>query len=563
MHAFDPFDFTRHPITATQILISLIGAIALLLWGMRMVRTGVTRAFGVGLRHAISKSVANRSRALCVGFGVTTILQSSTATALMIASFSGRGLIATAPALAVMLGADIGTTVVAQLLSFDISWASPLLLAGGFITHSIATNTRPRQLGRTAMGLGIMLLALKLIVSTAEPLRDSHVLHDVISSISGDALIAILIAALLTWLAHSSLAVVLLIMSLASTGTIPIEATFALVIGANIGGTIPPILATMAEGPEGRRVPIGNTAFKIIGGLLILPFIGLIHPLITEISDDPARIVVNFHTFFNIAIACVFIFFTDITANIIQKILPNTPEANDIIRLKHLDKNAFEIPNLALSSATLETLHIGEIVENMLLESLVILKNGNASRAKIVSEMDNNVDYLYEEVKLYVSKVMREELDESESLRASEILTFATNLEHVGDIVENLMEMAQKKDKKRIQFSEAGLKDLTQLHEQVTRNLKLALSIFLTSDVKLAQRLLSQKRKIIVMERKSAERHMARLREGRPESIETSALHMDILRDLKRIHSHVVAVAYPILERAGEMVALPKGSEFD
>jgi phosphate:Na+ symporter len=462
-----------------------------------------------------------------------------------------------------MLGADIGTTVVAQLLSFDISWASPLLLAGGFITHSIATNTRPRQLGRTAMGLGIMLLALKLIVSTAEPLRDSHVLHDVISSISGDALIAILIAALLTWLAHSSLAVVLLIMSLASTGAIPIEATFALVIGANIGGTIPPILATMAEGPEGRRVPIGNTAFKIIGGLLTLPFIGLIHPLITEISDDPARIVVNFHTFFNISIACFFIFFTDITANLIQKILPNTPEANDIIRLKHLDKNAFEIPNLALSSATLETLHIGEIVENMLRESLVIIKNGNSSRAKIVSEMDNNVDYLYEEVKLYVSRVMREELDESESLRASEILTFATNLEHVGDIVENLMEMAQKKDKKRIQFSEAGLKDLTQLHEQVTRNLKLALSIFLTSDVKLAQRLLSQKRKIIAMERESAERHMARLRDGRLESIETSALHMDILRDLKRIHSHVVAVAYPVLERAGKLESLPKRNEFD
>jgi len=528
-----------------------------------MVRTGVTRAFGVGLRVTISKGVANRSRALCVGFGLTTILQSSTATALMIASFSGRGLIATAPALAVMLGADIGTTVVAQLLSFDISWASPLLLVGGFITHSIAISTRPRQLGRTAIGLGVMLLALKLIVGTATPLSNSQMLHNVINSISDDVLIAILIAALLTWLAHSSLAVVLLIMSLASTGVVPIEATFALVIGANIGGTIPPILATMAEGPEGRRVPIGNTAFKIIGALLILPLIGLIHPIITEISNDPARIVVNFHTFFNIAIACVFIFFTDIAAKLIQKMLPNTPESDDIVRTKHLDKNAFEIPNLALSSATLETLHIGEIVENMLRESLAILETENASRAKVVAEMDNNVDRLYEEVKLYVSKVMREELDEAESLRASEILTFATNLEHVGDIVENLMEMAQKKDKKRIQFSEAGLKDLTQLHEQVTENLKLAFSIFMSGDVKLARRLLAQKRKIIALERASVERHMARLREGRPESIETSALHMDILRDLKRIHSHVVAVVYPVLERAGELDALPKTNEFD
>jgi phosphate:Na+ symporter len=494
---------------------------------------------------------------------VTTILQSSTATALMLASFSGRGLIATAPALAVMLGADIGTTMVAQLLSFDISWASPLLLMGGFITHSMATNTRPRQLGRTAMGLGIMLLALKLIISTAEPLRGSQVLHDVIDSISDDALIAVLIAALLTWLAHSSLAIVLLIMSLASTGTISIEATFALVIGANIGGTIPPILATMAEGPEGRRVPLGNLAFKIIGALLIVPFIGLIHPLITEISSDPARIVVNFHTFFNIAIACAFIPFTDFAAKLIKKVLPDIPKTNDLVRPKHLDKNAFEVPNLALSSATLETLHIGEIVENMLRESLAILETENASRAKVVAEMDNNVDRLYEDVKLYVSKVMREELDETESLRASEILTFATNLEHVGDIVENLMEMAQKKDKKRIQFSEEGLKDLTQLHEQVTENLKLALSIFMSGDVKLARRLLAQKRKIIALERASVERHMARLREGRPESIETSALHMDILRDLKRIHSHVVAVVYPVLERAGELEALPKTNEFD
>jgi phosphate:Na+ symporter len=530
---------------------------------MRMVRTGMTRAFGAGLRHAIGKSVANRSRAICVGIGVTTILQSSTATALMISSFSGRGLIATAPALAVMLGADIGTTMVAQLLSFDISWASPLLLAGGFILHSMAINTRPRQLGRTAIGLGIMLLALKLIVNTAEPLRDSQVLHDVISSVSDDALIAILIAALLTWLAHSSLAVVLLIMSLASTGAIPIEATFALVIGANIGGTIPPILATMAEAPEGRRVPIGNTAFKLVGALLILPFTEIIYLLITEISNDPARIVVNFHTFFNIAIACAFISFTDFTAKLTQKILPDTPETNNMVKPKHLDKNAFEVPNLALSSATLETLHIGEIVENMLRESLTILQTGNASRAKVVAEMDNNVDRLYEEVKLYVSKVMREELDEAESLRASEILTFATNLEHVGDIVENLMEMAQKKDKKRIQFSEAGLKDLTHLHEQVTGNLKLALSIFMSSDIKLARRLLAQKRKIIALERASVERHMIRLQEGRPESIETSALHMDILRDLKRIHSHVVAVVYPVLERAGELDALPKTNEFD
>lgn len=523
-----------------------------------MVRTGITRAFGSDLRQAIGTSVSNRFRALIVGVAVTAVLQSSTATALMIASFAGRGLIATAPALAVMLGADVGTTLVAQLLSFDISWASPVLIAVGFITHSVSTNTRPRQLGRAAIGLGTMLLALKLIVSTAEPLRQSPVLHDLITSVASEALIAILIAALLTWLAHSSLAVVLLIMSLAGSGAIPIEATFTLVVGANIGGTIPPLLATMAEGPHARRVPLGNAAFKISGALLVLPFVGTIEPWLADLSADPARTVVNFHTFFNITIALVFICFTDVVAKLIKRLLPNAAPTNDGSSPRHLDKNAFEVPGLALSSATLETLRIGEVVENMLRESLTILETEDARRAKEVRLMDNDVDKLYEAVKLYVSKVMRQELDESESHRASEILTFATNLEHIGDIVENLMEMAQKKQKKNIQFSEEGLRDLTQLHGQVTENLKLALSIFMSGDIKLARRLLSQKRQIIALERESAERHMERLREGRPESIETSALHMDILRDLKRIHSHVVAVAYPVLERAGELDALPK-----
>lgn len=545
-------------ISATQTLIGLIGAVALLLWGMRMVRTGITRAFGGDLRQAISKCVANRFQALLIGTAVTAVLQSSTATALMIASFAGRGLIATAPALAVMLGADVGTTLVAQVLSFDISWASPLLIAGGFITHSLSTNTRPRQLGRTALGLGIMLLALKLIVLTAHPLQESQVLRDLIGSIADDVLISILIAALLTWLAHSSLAVVLLIMSLASSGAIPIEATFALVIGANIGGTIPPVLATLAEGQEARRVPIGNAAFKVCGAVVLLPLLGWVDPWVQSFSSDPAHVVVNFHTFFNITIALLFIGLTDFVASLTKRILPDDVVTNDSSTPRHLDANAFEVPNLALSSATLETLRIGEIVENMLRESLAILKTNDASRAKEVRLMDNDVDRLYEAVKLYVSKVMRQELDERESFRSSDILTFATNLEHIGDIVENLIEMAQKKDKKRIQFSASGLKDLTELHGQVTENLKLAMSIFMSGDVELARRLLAQKRVIIAFERESAERHMERLREGRPESIETSALHMDILRDLKRIHSHVVAVAYPVLERAGELDALPK-----
>ncbi len=523
---------------------------------MRMLRTGVTRAFGANLRHAIGKSVANRFSAMLVGLGVTAILQSSTATAMMVASFASRGLVATAPALAVMLGADIGTTMVAQVLSFDISWLAPLTLALGVILHFSSSTSLVKQLGRIAIGLGLMLLALKLIVSTAAPLRESQLIIDIFGSVAGETLIGIIIAALLTWLAHSSLAVVLLVMSLASTGAIPVELTLVLVIGANIGGTLPPIMAMAGEGPEARRVTMGNALFKIGGAIVLLPLLGLIMPLIAEFDSDPARQVVNFHTLFNLAVAAGFIFLTGPMASLMQKLLPSVQASDDPGAAKHLDNNAVDVPTLALAGAARETLRMGDIVDNMLGESLIVIANGETARASNVRDMDDAVDKLHEAIKLYVTKVTRQELDRDESLRASEIMSFATNLEHIGDIAENLMDLAKKKDKKRLKFSKIGLQELTELHTKVADNLKLGINIFMSGDVGLARQLLAEKRVVIRLEREAAEAHLSRLRDGRRESIETSALHMDILRDLKRIHSHVVAVVYPVLERAGELAAL-------
>jgi len=525
---------------------------------MRMLRTGVTRAFGADLRHAIAKSIANRFSSLLVGLGVTAILQSSTATAMMVASFASRGLIATGPALAVMLGADIGTTLVAQVLSFDISWLSPLVLAIGVILHFSANTSMTKQLGRIAIGLGLMLLALKLIVTTATPLRESQLIIDILGSVAGETLIGILIAALLTWLAHSSLAVVLLIMSLASTGAIPVQLALILVIGANIGGTLPPIMAMAGEGPEARRVTMGNALFKLGGAIVLLPLLETIAPLIAKLDGDAARQVVNFHTLFNFAVALGFIFLTDTMAVFMKRILPSVQMTDDPGSPKHLDKNAIDVPQLAFSCASRETLRMGDIVEQMLHESFIVITSNDISKADNVSQLDDAVDHLHEAVKLYVAEVTRQELDKQESLRASEIMAFATNLEHIGDIAENLMDIARKKNKQRLQFSDSGLKDLTELHTKVSDNLKLALTIFMSSDVVLARQLLAEKRIVIALEKAAADSHLSRLRDGRRESIETSALHMDILRDLKRIHSHIVAVSYPVLERAGEVDALPK-----
>jgi len=524
---------------------------------MRMVRTGIERAYDSDLRQIVARSVSSRLRALRVGIGVTAVLQSSTATALMVASFCAHGLMATAPALAVMLGADVGTTLVAQALSLNIFFLSPALIAVGFIVHAAAERTRLRQLGRAAIGLGLMLLALKLIVATSEPLRSSDVLREVLGSMVGEQAIAVLVAALLTWLAHSSLAVVLLIMAFAQAGTVPMELAFALVLGANLGGALVPILATLAEGAVARRVTFGNAAFKLIGVIAILPAIDVVQPAIAALGADAARQVVNFHTAFNVAIAVVFIGLTDSAAKLSERLLPLQPAADDPGRPQHLDRASLSSPPVALAAAAREALRVGDIVETMLKDTILALKQDDGRLAREIIARDDVVDRLYEAIKLYVTEISRDELDSDESRRATQILTFTTDLEHIGDIVENLMELAGKKSEQAVRFSEDGFAELEALHAKVAANMKLALTVFMSGDEKMALKLLQEKREVVELERADAARHLDRLREGRRESIETSALHMDALRDLKRIHSHIVAVAYPVLAQAGLLDGKP------
>jgi len=540
--------------SANDILIELLGAAALLLWGMRMVRTGVLRAFGAELRHFLRVSLRNRVAAFLAGLAVTGVLQSSTATALVVASFAGRGLVATAPALAVMLGADVGTSLVAQVLSLDIHWLAPLLILLGVILHLGARGPTYPELGRVAVGLGLMLLALRLLLGASEPLREAMIVKELLGALTGEPLIAILVAALLTWLAHSSLAIVLLIMSLASAGLLTLTSACVLVLGANLGGAIPPLTATLTDDPAARRIPVGNLLFRLLGCLAVAPLVELAVPLLTQLEPTPARVVVNFHTGFNLALGAVCILIIGPVGRLCTWLLPDRPAELDPGRPRHLDRTTLDTPSLALACAAREALRMGDLIETMLRDSLEVM--GRADRQKLawMSKLDDTVDKLHEAVKLFVTDVSREPLSPEESRQAAEILSFTTNLEHIGDIIDkNLLELARKKMRKRLRFSAEGWSEIKALHGRVLNNLQLALGVFMSGDVGIARKLIDEKVAVRDAERQAARNHLARLRDGRPESIDSSALHLDILRDLKRIHSHICAVAYPILDEAGQL----------
>jgi phosphate:Na+ symporter len=539
----------------SMILLDLVGGVALLLWGLHMVHSGIVRAFGSDLRRFLALALRNRFLAFTAGIVVTALLQSSTATGLMTASFVAGGTVELAPALAIMLGANVGTTLIVQILSFNVSAAAPVLFLIGVTAFKRGGQTRTRDLGRVAIGVGLMVLSLHILLDTLAPAENAPAVRTLLGAITNEPLLCLLMAAALTWIAHSSVTVVLLVMSLAYSNFITPVASLALILGANLGSAINPLVeGSHADNPASRRLPLGNLLNRLIGCALVLPFLPKIVDALSVIEPNPSRMAADFHTAFNVALALIFIVPLRAVAALLKRLLPDRAKPNDPSTPLYLDETALATPSVALACAARETLHMGDIIETMLRQTRIALLTDDRKLVAEISRMDDAVDRLDEAVKLYVTRVTRESLNERDGRRAMEIISFSINLEHVGDIIDkNLMEIAAKKIKRQIVFSREGAAELQSFHQEVFDNLKVAFSVFMSGDVTMARQLITEKATLRATEFAAAESHLARLRDGRTESIESSSLHLDILRDLKRIHSHICSVAYPVLERAGEL----------
>ena len=541
----------------SMVLLDLMGGVALLLWGLHMVHSGILRAFGPDLRRLLSKALNDRFSAFVAGLGLTALLQSSTATALITSSFAAEGLVALVPALAIMLGANVGTTLIVQALSFNITAVAPVLFIIGLLAFRNGPRSRIKDVGRVFIGLGLMLLSLHILLDTLAPAENAPSVRVLLGAITGDPVLCILIGAVVTWAAHSSVATVLLIMSLAYAHFVSPVAAFALVLGANLGSAINPLLeGAKRDNPASYRLPVGNLLNRIAGIVLVLPFLGPIAQHLQGWQPDLAKLTAEFHVAFNLATAILFIGVLDMLSRLLIKVLPDRVLAEDPGRPRYLDETALETPSLALADAARETLRVGDAVETMLRKVMAAIMTNDRALADQTSRLDNMVDDVVEAIKLYLTKLTRGSLDEREGRRAMEIISFAINLEHIGDIIDkNLSELATKKIKRRFQFSAEGAEELSAFHRRIMDSLRIAFGVFMSGDVGEAHKLLAEKSALRNAELAATERHLDRLREGRPESIETTSLHLDVLRDLKRIHSHICSVAYPVLDAAGELEA--------
>jgi len=538
-------------------VISLFGHVALLLWGTRMVQTGIQRAYGSKLRRFLGEALRSRLRAFLAGLVATTILQSSTATGMIASGFAASGYVGLVPAFAIMLGANVGTTLIVQLFSFNVAAMSPAMILTGLIIFRRATRPEMHHLGRVFIGLGFMLLALhQLLAVVAETSRATE-LGSVLRMLSSMPLLSLLLVAALTWAAHSSVAVVLLVMSLAENGVIDAYQAVVLTLGANLGTAINPIV----EGAAGtdlssRRLPVGNLLTRVAGMAVAFAALHPITSVMMRIDGDGARAVANFHTAFNLIVSLAFLPFLSPVATMLTRLMPDRPAGSDAGRPRYLEPVARETPAVALEAAAREVLRLVDTLEAMLAGARQALHVPDRMMVSRLRKMDDVLDRLDSAVKHYVTSIGLDLFGEAEHRRREQILQFSTGLEHAGDILDrSVLPRLEKRIRKGIGFSDGERKTLEALLDRLIKNLGHAAALFMSQDGRLARLLANEKTAFRHAERAFAKEHFRRLGEGDIGAVETSALHLDLLRDLKQINDHLVAAtAYPVLERNGELL---------
>ncbi|OJF91086.1 Na/Pi cotransporter family protein [Pararhizobium antarcticum] len=535
---------------STLVMVNVMGAVALLLFGLSQVKDGVTRAFGIRLRTSLAQGTRSPVRSFAAGFAATVALQSSTATALMIASFVEKGLVRPRMAQLVLLGANVGTAVTAWIFATGIDWLSPLVILAGVVLHRTGRSSAQQGAGSALVGIGLMLLSLHLLGLATEPMRTSPALGAFLTLLDGALPVALVFAAVLAFVSSSSLAIVVLILSLASTGNLSSSLTIALVLGANLGGAIPPVIATLSSPASARRVTVANLIVRAIGCLIALPVAGMVAELLRTFPIPAGKLPVDIHLLFNIALALLAWPFSNWLSSLMTRLIPD--EKKNEAGPHYLDDNTLGTPVIALSGATREVLRVGDIIEAMLIKVMDAFNANDLGELKDVGKFEKQVDLLQQEVKLFLSRLGRQGLSEEDGRRSIVIIDYAINLEHMGDIIEKgIAEQVNKKIGNGLKFSEEGYQELKTLFNLTIDNLRIAQTIFVTRNADLARQLMEVKVDVRRMEKQSSERHLQRLRDGRLDSLQTSSLHLDILRDLKRINAHIVSVAHPILDESG------------
>ena len=531
--------------------IELLGGITILIYGMHLAREGLQKRAGEHLRSWLTTLTKHRVGALLTGTLLAALLQSSNAAVGMLVGFANAGLLSLPQALSLLLGTGIGTALVVQLLSLKIEHlALCITVLGGALTF-LGRRSSTRALGRAVLGLGFVFWGIQLMIGATAPLQDNRLLFQVLQALGTQPALGVLVGAGLTAVVQSSAVTLGLLLSLAFSKLLTLEAALPLVLGANLGNCVLPFLAAARSGVEGQRVAWANVLVKALGVagafLLITPFT----TLVSWTASTLPRQIANAHTLFNMLNALCFLPILPWGAKVTRWLVPDAPAAgDDTFQTQYLDEGSLDTPPLAFAQATREILRMAEIVRRMMADAMMVFAFNDPDRREQICDQDDAVDFLEHRIKLFLTKLSRAALTDEQASRELALIAFTSDLETIGDIVViDLMHLAKKKIRKGLEFSKEGMDEIRRFHARVMENFDLAIATFTSGDAELARKLLRHEVKIAEMARDLIEAHIQRLHQGLRESIDTSSIHLDLLSNLKRINSHLSSIAHPIMAR--------------
>lgn len=542
--------------TIIYFIVQLMGATMLLLYAVRMVRTGIERAFGASFKRVVT-TTSNPISSATTGLILAIVLQSSAAVGLLVAGFAGTGALGFGAGLSVVLGADLGSALLIQVLSFKLEWLVPLLLAVGGAFFIKSDGRKLKQAGRIILGIAFILISLRFLRETMDPIRDSAFLPSIAGYLERDFITAFIVGAILAWVMHSSVAVILMCVTLVAIDAIPVAAGVSLVLGANLGSAIIPIWLTRNMTPVARRIPLANFLIRGSGAIVALVLVNKLSILPYLSGMGEAQTLINAHLVFN-ALLLLALPFCRLMEAPMQRFLPMAAEGHEDVPQLHrsvLDEASLQTPPLALANLKREVLRMSQVVEGMTAPVMEFFDSYDKTKAEALIARDTIVNQALDDIRRFVADMPMEEATKRQKKRARELTEYAIALESVGDLVVKLiLPLARERALKGIRFSDAGKEELISIHERLMANMGLALNVLVSDDLESARLLLEEKSEMTRLERSSRKRHLKRLTEGTQTSFDSSDIHLEVLRGLREINSHIASVSYPILYRGGQLL---------
>lgn len=534
-----------------MIIIKLLGGLGLFLYGMKIMGDGLENAAGDGLKSILEKVTKNPIISVIVGAVVTAVIQSSSATTVMVVGFVNAGLMNLAQAAGIIMGANIGTTVTAQLVAFKLDHIAPLFVFIGAVMVMFARKKQRRDIGNIVLGFGILFVGMGQMSEAMKPLTQSPIFNEILSTVGGQWYLGIVAGAIITAVLQSSSATTGILVALATAGAIDIRAALPIVFGCNIGTCITAMLASIGTTKTARKAAMLHLIFNLGGTLIFIPVLisGILGDAVAAISpDDVSRQIANAHTVFNVVNTAIMLPLTGLLIKTVNMIIPGDDE-EDKLGPKYIDDRFLETPVIAAGQVAKETLRMANKAKKGLALALEAFEKNDEKLIQKVYDNEGIINTLNEAITTYLVKLSKHELSDKESSIVAATFHVINDIERIGDHAENIADLTQQKINRKLEYSNDAIEQIKNMYEKTSESLQTAIDSYASKDANKAKSVNEIESEVDGLQKKYRELHIKRLYDGTC-SAYAGAIFLDLISNLERVSDHSMNIAESVIENS-------------